>query len=80
MQLINSFIISFIGIPFGNLIFTFILWYRNRKSKFVDEVGRRIINFQILWWIALNVIIVCITAIKLKHNSYNFLNLPIRFL
>ncbi len=111
IQFINLSIISFVGIPFGNLIFPFILWYKNRKSKFVDEVGRRIINFQILWWIVLslmlcvspfisrkfldnaqiifyilflgytlNIIIVCITAIKLKHNNYKFLNLPVRFL
>ena len=110
IQFINLSIISFIGIPFGNLIFPFILWYKNRKSKFVDEVGRRIINFQILWWIVLalllsvspfisrkfldntqiifyilivgytlNVIVVCITAMKLKDNNYTFLNLPIRF-
>ncbi|GGI57667.1 helix-turn-helix domain-containing protein [Winogradskyella haliclonae] len=111
IQLINLSIISFIGIPFGNIIFPIILWYRNRKSKFVDEIGRRIINFQIIWWIVLslllclspiisrkflsntqiilyvlfacyvfNIVIVCITAIKLKRNDYSFLNVPISFI
>ena len=110
VRLINLSILSFIGIPFGNIIFPIILWYRNRKSKFVDEVGRRIINFQIIWWVilslllsispiisrtflsdtqiilyvlfvgyAFNVVIVCMTALKLKRNDYNFLNTPLRF-
>lgn len=111
IQLINLSIVSFIGIPFGNIIFPLIIWYRNRKSKLVDKIGRRIINFQIIWWImlslllaispfisreflsntqiilyvlfagyALNIAIVCITAMKLKRNNFNFLNIPIRFL
>jgi transcriptional regulator with XRE-family HTH domain len=111
IELINLSILSFIGIPFGNIIFPLILWYRNRKSKFVNKIGRRIINFQIIWWItlsfllaispfisrkflsdtqiilyvlfvgyAINVIVVIITAMKLKRNSFNFLNSPIRFL
>ncbi|WP_299124425.1 helix-turn-helix domain-containing protein [uncultured Winogradskyella sp.] len=57
IQLINLSILAFIGIPFGNLIFPFILWWKNRKSKLVDEVGRRIINFQIIWWIIFSILL-----------------------
>ncbi len=111
IQLINLSIISFIGIPFGNIIFPLIIWYRNRKSKIVDDIGRRIINFQIIWWIilslllaispfisrqffsntqiilyvlfvgyAFNVVVVVVTAMKLKRNDLDVLNLPIRFI
>lgn len=109
IRFINLSILSFIGIPFGNIIFPFLLWRKNRQSKLVDEAGRRIINFQIIWWVitatllsispflstkffantqiifhvlfvtyAVNIGIVCITAMKLKEGNYNFLNLPLR--
>lgn len=111
IQLLNLSILSFIGIPFGNLIFPFIIWRKNRSSKLVDEVGRRIINFQIIWWIIVsmllcispfisrkffsntqiilyvlfagytfNVVIVFITAMKLKRNDFNFLKISLRLL
>ncbi len=111
IRLINLSVLSCIGIPFGNIILPLILWNINRKSKFVDEVGRRIINFQIIWSVVLcillcispyisrlffpstplilivlfvvyafNIIIVCNTAIKLQHNNFDFLDLPIRFI
>lgn len=51
IKIINLSILLFLGIPFGNLIFPFIFWNKKRKSKFVDETGRKIINFQILWTI-----------------------------
>lgn len=53
IRFINLSILSFLGIPFGNIILPLILWRINRKSKFVDEIGRRIINFQIIWSITL---------------------------
>jgi len=62
IQFINLSILSFIGIPFGNLIFPLLLWRRKRQSKLVDEVGRRIINFQIIWWV--------ITAILLSISPF----------
>jgi len=49
IRLINLSVLAFLGIPFGNIILPVILWKRKRKSKLVDEFGRRIINFQILW-------------------------------
>lgn len=109
IRFINLSILSFIGIPFGNIIFPFLLWRKNRQSKLVNEAGRRILNFQIIWWVvtatllslspflsyqffsnasiifyvlfisyAVNIVIVCMTAAKLKTNDYNFLNLPLR--
>ena len=111
IRLINLSVLSFLGIPFGNIIFPFMLWRKNRKSKLVDDIGRRIINVQIMFSATLcillclspfigrqlfsntpiilyvlfiayafNIIIVCITALKLQRNNFNILNLPLRFI
>ncbi len=53
VRLINVTILSFVGIPFGNLIIPIFIWRRNRTSKFVDDLGKRIINFQIIWSVLL---------------------------
>ncbi|MEM8527501.1 MAG: helix-turn-helix domain-containing protein [Bacteroidota bacterium] len=109
IQFINLSILSFIGIPFGNIILPLILWSIKRKSKLVDESGRRILNFQIIWWVitavllsispflsrklfsgipvilyvlllayAFNLVVVFVTAMKLKKEDYDFLDLPLR--
>lgn len=111
IRLINLSVLSFLGIPFGNIILPFILWRRNRESKFVDELGRRIINVQIIFSTilsillcfspfisrilfsntpiilivlfvayAINIVIVCNTAMRLQHNNFNLLNSPLRFI
>jgi len=54
IRYINLSVLSCIGIPFGNIIFPLILWnIKKRKSKRVDEMGRRIINVQIIWNLSL---------------------------
>jgi len=53
VRIINMGILTFIGIPFGNLLVPIYLWKKNRTSKFVDELGKRIINFQIIWSVVL---------------------------
>lgn len=49
VKFINLSTLCFLLIPFGNLLFPTIIWYKNRKSAMVDLNGRRMINFQILW-------------------------------
>lgn len=51
--LINLSILGFFVFPFGNLIFPFMVWRKRGQSSVVDEVGRKIINFQLLWTIVL---------------------------
>lgn len=53
IKFINLSALACVGIPFGNIILPVILWNKKRHSKVVDEVGRKIINFQILWSIML---------------------------
>lgn len=49
LKLINLATLCFLGIPFGNLIVPFTLWKKYRSYPLVDEVGRKILNFQIFW-------------------------------
>lgn len=49
IQLINLAILTFLVVPFGNIIFPLLLWRKNRKSAIVNETGKRIINDQIIW-------------------------------
>lgn len=49
MMLINLSTLCFIGIPFGNIVIPLWLWTKNKDYPKVNEVGRRIINFQIIW-------------------------------
>ncbi|MCR8668021.1 helix-turn-helix domain-containing protein [Aestuariibaculum sp. M13] len=70
IKMINLSVLSFIGIPFGNLILPIILWRNNRDSKFVDEIGRRVVNFQILFtlFLCLLLILLPFTVAKLLPN------------
>lgn len=67
IKMINLSVLSFLGIPFGNLIFPFIIWRNNRDSQLVDEVGRRVVNFQILFtlFLCLLLILIPFTVAKL---------------
>jgi len=49
IRLINLSVLAFLVIPFGNIYLPFLIWRNKRKSKLVDALGRKIINFQILW-------------------------------
>jgi transcriptional regulator with XRE-family HTH domain len=50
LQVMNLATLSFWVIPLGNLFVPLVLWIMKRdKVKGVNELGRRIINFQITW-------------------------------
>lgn len=53
LKYINLAILGFFIFPFGNIILTMIVWLKHRKSKNVDKVGRKIINFQLIWAVLL---------------------------
>ena len=53
IQLINLATLAFFIFPFGNIFLPSIIWNKRKQSKTVDEAGRRIINFQILWSVTL---------------------------
>ncbi len=111
IKIINLSVLAFLGIPFGNIILPVLMWRRKRRSKLVDEVGRKIINFQIIWsvvlcfsmiiapfvdnyiytpmslilmvlfiMLAINIVVVMVTAMSLQRKKLNFLNLHIRLI
>lgn len=53
IRIINLSVLAFLIIPFGNLLIPLLVWRKKRKSKLVDDLGRKIINFQIFWSILL---------------------------
>jgi len=71
ITLINLSTLAFFIIPFGNIILPFILWSKKRKSKLVDEIGRQIINFQLLWTITL-CLLLCISPFINLALSFSF--------
>jgi transcriptional regulator with XRE-family HTH domain len=75
IRLINLSVLSFLGIPFGNIIIPLIIWRKNRQSELVDEIGKRIVNFQILFSTTLSILLVLSPFIsrKLFYNTPIFL-------
>lgn len=61
-------VICFIIIPFGNIILPLILWL-NKRDKVVNvhQQGANIINFQILWTIITNVLLMAFVFLLLAH-------------
>lgn len=53
LKMINLSILSMFICPFGNLIFPYLLWQRRKSQKLADTFGKRIVNFQILWTVAM---------------------------
>lgn len=50
LQLLNLSALSFLVLPFLNLVVPFLLWRAHRRdTEHVAEVGRRVLGFQILW-------------------------------
>jgi XRE family transcriptional regulator, regulator of sulfur utilization len=49
LRLINFSSLAALLIPFGNILFSVLIWKRNKELPLVDEAGRKIISFQIMW-------------------------------
>jgi XRE family transcriptional regulator, regulator of sulfur utilization len=49
LKLINFSSLAALAIPFSNLYFTVLLWRKNREIATVNEAGKKIISFQLLW-------------------------------
>jgi transcriptional regulator with XRE-family HTH domain len=53
MKLINLSVLAFFIFPFGNIFLPFHLWRKNRESKAVDEMGRKILSVQVCWTVTM---------------------------
>ncbi|HNP19533.1 MAG TPA: helix-turn-helix domain-containing protein [Fulvivirga sp.] len=59
IKLINLSALSFMAIPFGNIIFPLWLWSKSRGNVLIDEAGRKVINYQIIWSVATSILLIC---------------------
>ncbi len=70
LKFINLSILSFIIIPFGNLILPFIIWRKSDNKNIAIEVAiKQILNVQILWTLILICGLIVSPFIYLKINS-----------
>ncbi len=54
LMMTNFSALSFIVLPFLGIVLPFVIWVSNKRTiKDLDGIGRRIINFQITWFILL---------------------------
>ena len=68
MALFHLSVISYLVIPFGNVIFPLFLWMSNkRKIKNLQNIGARLINFQILYSMFLFLLVIISTWLKINH-------------
>lgn len=63
-------VLTFIIIPFGNIILPMILWL-TKRDKIVDlnEQGTDLLNFQILWTMIISVFIISFAFFKIQHSG-----------
>lgn len=54
IKLINLSALAVIIIPFGNIIFPFILWRKYLKDQTVNHAAKYLLNFQIIWSLLLS--------------------------
>ncbi|PZR23962.1 MAG: XRE family transcriptional regulator [Flavobacterium psychrophilum] len=69
-------VMSFVIIPFGNIILPLILWLNKRdKVKNVNKQGTNILNYQLLWTVVSNALLITGAYIKINHfpNAGNFI-------
>jgi len=69
-------VLSFLAIPLGNIIIPLIMWM-NKKDKIIGlkEIGKNVLNYQIVWSILTFISITVYAIFKIMHYG----NYPILF-
>lgn len=57
-------------LPFGNFIFPFLQWRKYRFHSEINEVGKRILNFQLFWTIAASLCFLIVPMIQYATIQY----------
>lgn len=85
ISLLNLSALSFIIYPIFGFIVPLVLWYLKRKEdQKLDEIGKKLINFQATWTLAVIFVYAFIIISKIMHvggayRFYSFLMLPYGF-
>lgn len=51
-------------VPFGNFIFPYLLWRKHKHIDKVNSIGKRILNFQLLWSIMASLCFIMIPTLQ----------------
>jgi transcriptional regulator with XRE-family HTH domain len=70
IKLFHLSVLTFMILPVGNVILPLILWRKKRdKIVYMDEQGINLLNFQILWTLICNVLLLLFTIFRVQHWS-----------
>lgn len=53
LRFMNMSCLGFLILPFGNIIFPTFYWFKHKSNPEINTIGRKILNFQISWYIVL---------------------------
>ncbi|MCC9166003.1 DUF4870 domain-containing protein [Pontibacter harenae] len=70
LQLINFSSLAYLVFPYLNVVLPIVLWRKKRQVQEVNEVGKKIINFQILWTVALHVALLLMLLFQMLMTFY----------
>ncbi|MEL6254265.1 MAG: helix-turn-helix domain-containing protein [Bacteroidota bacterium] len=80
LSLINLSGLCFLILPLSNIFIPFFIWRKNKTNPEVDEVGRKILNYQIIWTLCLFLSLSMTPFINLGLNISTPLILIVLFL
>lgn len=65
-------VLLFLVIPFGNISLPYVLWLSKKDSiTDLEEMGKNLLNFQIIWSCITYLTITVSMILKLYHNAYS---------
>lgn len=68
LTLLNLSALSFVIHPILGIIIPMVMWIlKKEKIKFADDLGRKLISFQISWTLLFYIILIVISIIYMKH-------------
>lgn len=74
-------VLSFIVIPMGNIILPLILWLNKRdKIAGLNEIGKNVLNFQILWSVASTLAMLGYVVPKIMYQDFFIKGMIIAYL
>lgn len=81
LQLLNLSALSFLVLPFLNLVVPWLLWRaRRHDTEHADELGRRVLGFQILWQVGCFFVYLLAAGVQVVAAKYFHLKVPGVFL
>jgi len=77
LNLVNLSALSVILLPLSNIIFPLLILSKNRNDSLLNESGRKILNFQVLWTLSTVGLIFIIPLLFLLFNLFRGGSIPL---